>query len=841
MFALGRRKVATVESQATVLYCEKNKVFRLVDVNFKRDSELSFAIKSIKDNINQKLHELKSSGDNLIYYIFDDVIKISLQYILKMKKISFPVVVARGISPKNHCIDIGFDNNHFVIKKIHSHRRLTPENFLNSLRNEIQIHYNQMDKLLDVIDDFTILEDELLQSIKQARFKPGNLRNVPAAKCEIDLEAYKKNTPASIKELNDIESKQVYFKEEEIVIIEKKEKPQKRKKTYEDLINGYYELNFQQKNLELYLSINSTKFLKMFTEKKYILALINVIKGRAKELISSGMGGKYRIFSKDIVDSIQKTLEKKEEKLTILVLKGEKSEPGRIELSLSANKMHLYLASLKQSKGGAKQILIKDIMTEIEKLGIRKNLKKAKKNAIRALKLINEKKDLPPDFVLSMGKGAIDGKDGEIDLVFQKRKVKFGKGKYGSVDLRERTNTTFVRKGKVILKIVDPGKGKDGWNLLGELIPAKDGEKIELEAGDGVSVSADGKTFFAKRDGVPEIADTHVELMSVYVVEGGVNFKTGNVRYDGNLVVNGDVDSGATAEATGDLKITGSIQSGSAVAGGKIEVEKGILTGKEGRVEARGNIDAGYIENSKVISYGHIKVSESIVNSEVSATGSIKCIDGEGIIRGGSINCQSLECNNLGVNDGPITIINAGVDFSYELQKQKLSEGIKNFEKDLDQIRREIKTIRSHKAIKIGSQNAKDKLKTLVRERDFIQGELKDYTEQMSVMVSNKPIPPAGFVRVSVILSYNVKLVVNGKRAVMSKELMGIVWLYKRLTNTVEMISCDEFQVEEVEDDEDEVVDEGTDEVVDESADEVNDEDENEENDLAENAQESAA
>ena len=355
MFALGRRKVATVESQATVLYCEKNKVFRLVDVNFKRDSELSFAIKSIKDNINQKLHELKSSGDNLIYYIFDDVIKISLQYILKMKKISFPVVVARGISPKNHCIDIGFDNNHFVIKKIHSHRRLTPENFLNSLRNEIQIHYNQMDKLLDVIDDFTILEDELLQSIKQARFKPGNLRNVPAAKCEIDLEAYKKNTPASIKELNDIESKQVYFKEEEIVIIEKKEKPQKRKKTYEDLINGYYELNFQQKNLELYLSINSTKFLKMFTEKKYILALINVIKGRAKELISSGMGGKYRIFSKDIVDSIQKTLEKKEEKLTILVLKGEKSEPGRIELSLSANKMHLYLASLKQSKGGAKQ------------------------------------------------------------------------------------------------------------------------------------------------------------------------------------------------------------------------------------------------------------------------------------------------------------------------------------------------------------------------------------------------------------------------------------------------------------------------------------------------------
>jgi uncharacterized protein (DUF342 family) len=49
-------------------------------------------------------------------------------------------------------------------------------------------------------------------------------------------------------------------------------------------------------------------------------------------------------------------------------------------------------------------------------------------------------------------------------------------------------------------------------------------------------------------------------VSSIYIAEGGVNFKTGNIDYDGDVLVRGDVLPGFTVSADGNINIEGAVE-----------------------------------------------------------------------------------------------------------------------------------------------------------------------------------------------------------------------------------------------------------------------------------------
>lgn len=86
-----------------------------------------------------------------------------------------------------------------------------------------------------------------------------------------------------------------------------------------------------------------------------------------------------------------------------------------------------------------------------------------------------------------------------------------------------------------------------GRDVYGAELPAPAVRENRLQAGRAVEFSADGTTARVTSDGHAFVSGRRVAVDKLHVVGGDVDFRVGNVRYAGNIQVQGDVRPGFRA------------------------------------------------------------------------------------------------------------------------------------------------------------------------------------------------------------------------------------------------------------------------------------------------------
>ncbi len=118
-----------------------------------------------------------------------------------------------------------------------------------------------------------------------------------------------------------------------------------------------------------------------------------------------------------------------------------------------------------------------------------------------------------------------------------------------------------------------------------------------------------------------------IDVVDLYVVNGDVDFNTGNVRYHGSIEVRGSVRAGFEVMAGRELTIVGMVDGGTAVSeGGGVTVGQGVIGNSEakGIVLALGDIKIGRARFAKIESKaGSIVANYAVEHSELKATGDL--------------------------------------------------------------------------------------------------------------------------------------------------------------------------------------------------------------------------
>ena len=274
------------------------------------------------------------------------------------------------------------------------------------------------------------------------------------------------------------------------------------------------------------------------------------------------------------------------------------------------------------------------------------------------------------EMVIAQGKSPVYGSPGTITYHFDTDFALPGTIKEdGSIDFRNRGEIPFVEKGTLLAQRTPAVKGKPGINISGLPIPVDEVPDPLLLAGPGTEISEDGLTISAMTDGQPHVdAMGSLSVSSELVIDGDVDFDTGNIDFNGNIIVKGMVKEGFTVMG---ISLTAEEVQGAIIdLSGDLNISAGIT---DSNVKAQGNIQAKFINNSELMAFGNLMVSKEIIDSRILLSGSFQNQSGH-IISSKIAARKGGESSHIGTTSSMPVNIKIGGD-----------EHIKAIEADLDE------------------------------------------------------------------------------------------------------------------------------------------------------------
>lgn len=151
-------------------------------------------------------------------------------------------------------------------------------------------------------------------------------------------------------------------------------------------------------------------------------------------------------------------------------------------------------------------------------------------------------------------------------------------------------------KAGTTLAIVHPGRrGTPGTDVYGQVVDAPEPDQPFLKAGPGVQLVDDGRAAVAIRAGRPARQGHVLMVLPTYTVEGDVDVGTGHIRFDGDVMVLGNVRertkvvsggrvtvaggvSGATVRGRLGVQVAGNVVSSTVTAGGTAATARALVS-----------------------------------------------------------------------------------------------------------------------------------------------------------------------------------------------------------------------------------------------------------------------
>ncbi|WP_339719960.1 FapA family protein [uncultured Paraglaciecola sp.] len=239
------------------------------------------------------------------------------------------------------------------------------------------------------------------------------------------------------------------------------------------------------------------------------------------------------------------------------------------------------------------------------------------------------------------------------------------------VDMRNLGAIICVQKGAELLRRMPPSDGRNGFTVGGEVIKAKSGEWIKFRPGDGTVISDnDENLLLADIAGMPKFKDQKMWVDDIFICKG-VNVGSGNVEYDGSVLVNGDVTEKMEIHATGDVTINGFVESATIHADGDIIITEGAMgkvndsaTEYSTSLTAKGSVHVAHGQGLDINCNGNVTVGRQLAYSRINCRGKVTVGNLEkpnGNIFACTIKCQdAVTAGTLGAVSGS----NLNVDFS---------------------------------------------------------------------------------------------------------------------------------------------------------------------------------
>lgn len=303
----------------------------------------------------------------------------------------------------------------------------------------------------------------------------------------------------------------------------------------------------------------------------------------------------------------------------VIVYEPPKEEPNRsINLHISKDKMKAYITILYDPKiifklkdiPAVSELNVKIIekheenkafftASEIEKKLIDEGIVFGIKKEV--LQEISSRPDVK-DVLVAEGRDPVDAVDDSIEFIYKENTKEDVENSLKAIDYKNRNNIESVSEGQTIGNITRGKNSILGKNLLGKEVRSKKNKIKTIVAGPGSKLN--GNKVIALQDGQITFKNNVITVNKLYEVKGDVNMATGNINFQGDVHVDGNVTEGMIVCAKNNIDVVGGIYGCNVIALGDIKVNGNVIGS---------NVSAGGEDIDKELRLQSIRKLEEVV------------------------------------------------------------------------------------------------------------------------------------------------------------------------------------------------------------------------------------
>lgn len=315
---------------------------------------------------------------------------------------------------------------------------------------------------------------------------------------------------------------------------------------------------------------------------------------------------------------------------------------SRISVEVSRDKMSATV-TMTPPKKGALPPSVERVEAELERAGVVRGVDEA---AIRSA-VLNRSYNEP--IVVATGQPPEDARAASIRYRFNPHRGKpYLTMEFDRINLKELNFIEYVEAGDLLAELLPPTDAVNGFTVNGEtLLARQDASADAFRGGMNTEMNAEGDRIVATEDGNVRLKDGTIIVEPVVTVKN-VDYSTGNIHFEGSVVVEGSIADGFVVEADGDIQVAHGVGRATVSCGGNLLLQAGMNGGGEGRITCSGNLMAKYVESAEITCRGHLLVEEAVMHSEAVIwghcvlSGKRSEVIASRLVVGGSLWCKKL-------------------------------------------------------------------------------------------------------------------------------------------------------------------------------------------------------
>ncbi len=330
------------------------------------------------------------------------------------------------------------------------------------------------------------------------------------------------------------------------------------------------------------------------------------------------------------------------------------------------------------------EVTVQDVLSYLEEVGITTGLN------VEAIEKMIDKSQWDQPVLVAKGAEPVNGKDGWLEYNFDTNPDHTPHVRAdGSVDFYNINVTAQVHKDDILSTINPPTKGEPGEDVFGVPIPSRSGKDVIIVPGQNTVFADLSKTIIKSvANGHAELnRDKSVKVIEVFTVRGDIDYGTGNLDFDGDLEILGDVKSGFSVKASGNIEIYGTVEDAVVESGGNVIVRGGYIGSGKGSVQSGQDAIFRFVRNQQVIAERDIYVYEESMHAKLSAGRGIIMNKGRGQIVGGFAEAgRFVEINVVGNEKYIQTRINICEDSSLSIKIESQNNKLRQLKSNQDKL-----------------------------------------------------------------------------------------------------------------------------------------------------------
>ncbi len=377
----------------------------------------------------------------------------------------------------------------------------------------------------------------------------------------------------------------------------------------------------------------------------------------------------------------------------------------------------------------------------------------------------------------------VDGKDAYLSYNFETdpKKLKAKVSESGNINYKENRIQNVIA-GQPLATKIPAERGKGGKTVYGRYLEAKNGKDVQILLGKNVKFDKDGVTVVAEIDGEVMLFNGKITVEPVKFLDA-VNVKTGDIKFVGTVIIKGAVEEGYRVEAT-NIEVNGIVDKSYLEATGNIILSQGVFGKGEGYIKAGKSLWAKFINDTTVEVEENVIVSDSIVNSNVTAMKNIIVRGKKAQIIGGHLLATEEICaKKIGSpGGGTETTLEVGIDPRAKNRLLDLQKKQTDLTKEYDNLELDIQTLEQQKKLRKKLPLEKEeKLTSLKNRNNEITTELENISNEIeSIQLHLRELKAVGKVKVENIIYAGVKVYVRDVLDEVKMDVKGVTFYYDK-------------------------------------------------------------